>query len=170
MEDGTRPACQVFCVRNHLFVLALFLPACVDAPITAAHMAPDGQLRGAEQWSFAAHAEGVERAAVQVAAVLAVQADGPLEDAAVFSSEAGAVHLHLRADRLLAPRSVIYVWTHENEHDESRGVLTPTPTLTLAASHPISSDERGTWTVEVVGIDDAGNPGEVLLRREFQVL
>jgi hypothetical protein len=164
-------ACQVFDVRTLLaLVSALCLPACVDAPITEAHMTPDGQLAAlGPQSPFAAQPSGTQGQAVQVAAVLATQADGPLEDAAVFPAEAGAVHLHLRADSLMEPRPVTYVWTHAGLRDEVPGVLAPTPTLRLAASHPLGADQRGLWEVEVYGSDPSGGR-ELLFRREFQVL
>lgn len=169
---GTGPACQVFCVRTCLLALAsvLLAPlACVDAPLTEAHLAPDGQLVEPLQSSFSARPQVAVGQAVQVAAVLAAQADGPLEDAAVFSAEAGAVHLHLRADSLMEPRPVTFVWSHAGAHDEVQGVLAPTTTLTLAASHPLGPDQTGRWEVEVYGADLAGGR-ELLFRREFQVL
>ncbi len=150
------------------------LPACVDAPITEAHLAPDGQLRAnLEQSSFSARPQVSAGYAVQVAAVLAAQADGPLEDAAEFLASAGAVHLHLRADSLMEPRPVTFVWTHAGTREVVQGVLAPTTTLTLAASHPISPDSVGRWEVEVHAADTAtlgGTAGELLFRREFLVL
>jgi hypothetical protein len=167
-------ACQVFDVRTLLAFLlastALALSACVDAPITEAHMTPDGHLAAfGPQSPFAAAPSGTRGQAVQVAAVLATQADGPLEDAAVFPAEAEAVHLHLRADSLMEPRPVTFVWTHAGEADEASGVLAPSPTLALAASHPLGPDQRGLWEVAVYGFDAAGGR-ELLFRREFQVL
>jgi hypothetical protein len=108
--------------------------------------------------------------AVQVAAVLAAQPEGALEDAAEFPATAGAVHLHLRADSLMEPRPVTFVWTHEDAREVVAGVLAPTTTLTLAASHPISPEQAGRWEVEVFSADAAGGTGELLFRREFQVL
>ena len=174
---GTGPACQVFCVRTVSLALALLLPACVDAPITEAHIAPDGQLRaGLEQSSFSARPQVAAGQAVQVAAVLAAQSNGALEDAAEFSADVGAVHLHLRADSLMEPRPVIFVWTHAGAREELPGVLAPTTTLTLAASHPIAPaqpgqrDHTGRWEVEVYSADATGGAGELLFRREFLVL
>ncbi len=168
------PACQVFCVRTLSLALALLLPACVDAPITEAHIAPDGQLRAnLEQSSFSARPQVSAGQAVQVASVLAAQADGPLEDAAQFSRDVGAVHLHLRADSLMESRPVLFVWTHAGSREEVQGVLAPTTKLTLAASHPISpdaADQAGPWQVEVYSADAAGQAGELLFRREFLVL
>lgn len=168
---GMGSACQVFCVRTSLLALALLFPACVDAPITEAHIAPDGQLRtNLEQSSFSAQPRVAAGQAVQVAAVLAAQPDGPLEDAAEFPASAGAVHLHLRADSLMEPRPVTFVWMHAGAREEVAGVLAPTTTLALAASHPISPDQAGRWEVEVYSADATGGPGELLFRREFQVL
>ena len=164
-------ACQVFCVHTVFLAFALLLPACVDAPITEAHLAPDGQLRaGLEQSAFSARPQASARQAVQVAAVLAEQATGALEDAAEFSAGAGAVHLHLRADSLMEPRPVTFVWTHAGAREVVQSVLAPTTTLTLAASHPISPDSTGKWEVEVYATDAAGATGELLFRREFLVL
>lgn len=186
--SGMGTACQVFCVRSLSLALVLFFPACVDAPITEAHIAPDGQLRtGLEQSafssSFSAQPRPMTGQAVQVAAVLAAQAEGALEDAAEFSRDVGAVHLHLRADSLMEPRPVLFVWTHAGAREEVRGVLAPTTTLTLAASHPIAPavaapvvDASGQpvrgepWQVEVYAADAAGQAGELLFRREFLVL
>jgi len=162
-------ACQVFCLRTVSLAFALLLPACVDAPITQAHLAPDGQLRASLE-QFSARPQASARQAVQVAAVLAEQATGALEDAAEFSASAGAVHLHLRADSLMEPRPVTFVWTHAEAREVVQGVLAPTTTLTLAASHPISPESTGKWEVEVYAMDAAGAAGELLFRREFLVL
>lgn len=161
-------------MRYSLLALALLFPACVDAPITEAHIAPDGQLRtNLEQSSFSATSRVSPRQAVQVAAVLAAQSDGPLEDAAEFTADVGAVHLHLRADSLMEARPVTFVWTHAGTREEVAGVLAPTTTLTLAASHPIAPDQpdqKGRWEIEVYSADATGGAGELLFRREFLVL
>ena len=102
--------------------------------------------------------------------MLAAQPEGALEDAAEFPASAGAVHLHVRADSLMEPRPVTFVWTHEDAREVVTGVLAPTTTLTLAASHPISPEQAGRWQVEVFSADAAGGPGQLLFRREFQVL
>ncbi len=164
-------ACQVSSVRISFLALALLFPACVDAPITEAHIAPNGQLRAnLEQSSFSAQPRLAVGQAVQVAAVLAAQPEGALEDAATFPASAGAVHLHLRADSLMEPRPVTFVWTHGDAREVVAGVLAPTTTLTLAASHPISPEQAGRWEVEVFSADAAGVTGDLLFRREFQVL
>lgn len=175
MTPGTGQACQVFRLRttNLLsLVAAMLVVGCVDAPITPEHILPDGQLRAdlsSSQAAFAATPARPVGRAVQVAAVLAAQAAGPLVDAATFTAEAGSVHLHLRADSLLEPRPVTFVWTHGESREEVPGVLAPTTTLALAASHPLNPDERGQWKVEVFTL--AGDePAQLLLTREFEVL
>ncbi len=151
-----------------MFLLAT---GCVDAPITPEHILPDGQLRAdlaQQQAAFAAERGQVALAAVQIAAVLAAEAAGPLEDRAVFSAEVGAVHLHLRADSLLEPRPVTFVWTHDDVREEVPGVLAPTTTLALAASYPLRPDQRGRWKVEVYSAPGDG-PAQPLFVREFEV-
>lgn len=153
-------------------VAAVLVAGCVDAPITPEHILPDGQLRSdvlSSQAAFAVQPTPAVGRAVQVAAVLAAEAAGPLVDAATFPAEVGAVHLHLRADSLLEPRSVTFVWTHGEEREEVPGVLAPTTTLALAASHPVGPEQRGRWKVEVFTL--AGDePAQLLLSREFEVL
>lgn len=169
-------ACQVFRLRtsNLLIAAVLLAVGCVDAPITPEHILPDGQLRADfDQAGFSVKAEPAALQAVQIAAVLAAQADGPLEDAAKFSAEGGQVHLHLRADRLLEPRPVLFVWTHGDLREEVPGVLAPTTTLALAASHPLDPEQRGMWRVEVFSVATDGSApsgGELLFSREFEVL
>lgn len=153
---------------NLLIAAVLLAVGCVDAPITPEHILPDGQLRAEfDQAPFSVQVEPAARQAVQVAAVLAAQADGPLEDAARFPAEVGAVHLHLRADRLLEPRPVTFVWTHGDLREEVPGVLAPTTTLALAASYPLGPDQRGMWRVEVFSV---GADAQLLFSREFEVL
>lgn len=153
-------------------LVALLVIGCVDAPITPEQILPDGQLRSdvlASQAAFAASPAPTALRAVQVAAVLAAEATGPLVDAAAFPAEVGAVHLHLRADSLLEARPVTFVWTHGDSREEVPGVLAPTTTLALAASYPLGPDLRGRWKVEVFTL--AGNePAQLLLAREFEVL
>jgi len=152
-----------------LFALALLPLGCADVPITPEHLSPDGQLRADfEQAAFAARPLPVMGRAVQVAAVLAAQATGPLEDAARFSADVGAIHLHLRADSLLEARPVTFVWTFGETREEAAGVLAPTTTLALAASQPIGPEQRGRWRVEV--LTAGGEPPQLLFQREFEVL
>ncbi|HEY8377925.1 MAG TPA: hypothetical protein VIK91_15620, partial [Nannocystis sp.] len=91
-----------------------------------------------------------------------------LVDAAAFPAEAGAVYLHLRADGLVEPRPVTFVWTYGETREEVPGVLAPTTTLALAASHPIGPDQRGRWKVEVF-TRDGSEPTKPLFSREFEV-
>jgi hypothetical protein len=122
--------------------------ACADAPITAADIQADGQLREqpSSQQSVHAASEQAPRAQraerLRVTGLLASEADGPLEDANRFSLANDAVYLHLRADDLQEPRPVTFVWTHadaEGEHRrETMGFLQPSETITLAASLPLA--------------------------------
>lgn len=165
-------ACQVFRLRttNVLLAVSLLAAGCVDAPITPEHILPDGQLRADhEQAAFAAERPPAALRAVQIAAVLAAEAGGPLEDRATFSADVGAIHLHLRADSLLEPRPVTFVWTHDDLREEVPGVLAPAPTLALAASYPLRPDQRGRWKVEVFTAP-GDEPAQQLFVREFEVL
>lgn len=171
---GTGSACQVSCVRTTILLSVLtaaLAGGCADAPITPEHILPDGQLRAeiVSQAAFAARPERAEGHAVQIAAVLAAEAAGPLVDAAAFPAEVEAVHLHIRADSLLEARSVTFVWTYGETREEVAGVLAPTTTLALAASHPVGPEQRGLWRVEVFTL--AGDePAQLLFAREFEVL
>jgi len=122
--------------------LALFSTvACADAPITAADLQADGQLRQRTSSQQSVHASSetnrpkAQRAEhLQVTGLLAAQADGPLEDANRFSVEGEAIYLHLRADGLSEPRPVTFVWSHGDERRETMGFLQPVETIALAAS------------------------------------
>ncbi len=151
---------------------ALLTAGCVDAPLTTAHIDPDGQLHGArmEQGAFAAQVDAEHRSAVQITAVLATQAEGPLADAAAFSSGEEAVHLHLRADRLATPRPVLFVWSHGDEREEIEGVLAPSTALTMATSHRIDRESIGTWSIEILTLPDETGSQTSLFEREFVVL
>src|SRR5690606_3897217 len=103
-------------LRPFLLLLTLLEPLvgiCAD-PLTPAHLEADGQLHAVpmEQGAFAARPQEQSQAAIQMTAVLATQAEGPLADAATFPADVGAVFLHLRADRLATTRPVTFVWTH----------------------------------------------------------
>jgi hypothetical protein len=133
-----------------LAVIALLLTvACADAPITAADIQADGQLRqttsNSQQSVHAAneHEPKAQRAEhLRVTGLLAGQADGPLEDATRFSLESEAIYLHLRADDLSEPRPVTFVWIHSGDWGEHRretmGFLQPAETISLAASLPLA--------------------------------
>ncbi|MEZ4448724.1 MAG: hypothetical protein R3B09_04525 [Nannocystaceae bacterium] len=161
-------------MRTPLLVLTLLAPlvGCVDAPLTPAHLDADGQLRGVpmEQGAFAAQPKGTSHSAIQMTAVLATQAEGPLADAASFASDVGSVYLHLRADRLATTRPVTFVWTHGELRVEQDGVLAPTTALTMAASRMIEPSEVGPWKVEVLGEEAADGSRPTLFEREFQVV
>lgn len=149
--------------------------ACVDAPITADQLQPDGRLRelgGHQQAAFAAETDEVKpvKQAVQVSAVLAAEADGPLEDRNAFSADVGAIHLHVRADGLLEPRPVVYRWAHEGFEMAIPGMLAPNGAMTLGASFEIDPEQTGTWQVDVLAGPTAAHEGpRVLFHREFEV-
>ena len=129
-------------------VALLFSAACADAPITAADIQANGQLREAPASQQSVHAASVVEPQAQraehlrVTGLLAAQADGPLEDATRFSLESEAIYLHLRADDLSEPRPVTFVWTHSGAWGEHRretmGFLQPAETIALAASLPLA--------------------------------
>ncbi len=136
-------------VRNSLIAAAALtlIAACADAPITAADIQADGQLRQVNsQQSVHATSEQAPKAQraehLRVTGLLANQADGPLEDATRFSTDGEAIYLHLRADDLSEPRPVTFVWTHNGEWGEHRretmGFLQPAETISLAASLPLA--------------------------------
>ncbi len=148
------------------------LSGCVDAPITPDQLESDGMLRsgGRAQAAFSAQERAVVQPVVQVSAVLAAEAEGALEDRSEFSADVTEVHLHLRADGLLAPRPVVYRWTHDDVSVLIPGMLAPTGALTLASSSEISPDQVGKWEVEVLTEPLApGEPPQVLVHREFEV-
>ncbi len=133
----------------------VFSVACADAPITAADIQADGQLRpsAAPQGSQSVLAASEQQPKAQraehlrVTGLLAGQAEGALADATRFSSEGEAIYLHLRADELSEPRPVTFVWTHAYvdaaggiaEHRrETMGFLQPTEIIDLAASLPLA--------------------------------
>lgn len=160
--------------RWSLVVAVALLGGCVDAPITADQLQPDGRLRvqGGEQAAFAAEPDPAKRTkrAIQVSAVLAAEADGPIEDRNAFSADVGAVHLHVRADGLLEPRPVVYRWTHGDFEMVIPGTLAPDGAMTLGASFEIDPEQAGTWQVDVLASPTA--PDEtprVLFHREFEV-
>jgi len=151
--------------------IALVAPSCVDAPLTPAHLDTDGQLAGARmaQGSFATVARSPALEAIQITAVLAAQPAGPLADATVFSSALDEVYLHLRADRLTGARPVTFVWSHGDVREPIEGVLAPSTTLTMAASHRITPEDSGAWRVEVLGEPLADGSRPLLFERDFEV-
>ena len=164
------------------FSFALATAACADAPITAADLQSNGELRHGTQniHSATERADVTQRAShLHVTGLLAAQAAGPLEDATRFSSEVEAIHLHLRADDISEPRPVTFVWTHGDVTRETLGFLQPTETLSLSASLPLLPDERdtepapvaGTWKVEVFSTGSGLTQSRSLLfEREFEIL
>lgn len=156
-----------------VLVVAVLLGACVDAPITADQLEPDGRLRvayGHEQAAFAAEPTEAVRSVVQVSAVLAAEAHGPLEDRNAFPHDVGTIHLHVRADGLLAPRPVTYRWTHGEFVMIEPGVLAPEGAMTRGASFSIDPAQTGTWEVQVLSEPFAeGEEPTVLFQREFEI-
>ncbi|MFO7567224.1 MAG: hypothetical protein R6X02_31555 [Enhygromyxa sp.] len=169
---------------------------CADAPITAADIQADGQLRqtaAASQQSVHAASEPERQQAehLRVTGLLATAADGPLEDAARFSLTSEAIYLHLRADGLSEPRPVTFVWTHDGDWGEHRretmGFLQPAETISLAASLPLAKyadpeaavelvseavlaepwTATGEWKVEVYSTDTGRN---LVFERVFEVI
>jgi len=155
-----------------LALAAAILPGCVDAPITPDQLEPDGQLRaaGLEQAAFSARERGTTQRAAQISAVLAAEADGPLEDSNRFPADVGQVNLHLRADGIQGPRPVVFRWTHRGDSAVIRGTLTPGDTLALANTLPIDPERTGPWTVQILGAptSEGGEPA-VLFERQFDV-
>jgi hypothetical protein len=129
-----------------IMISGVFTAACADAPITAADVQADGQLRqqqaDSQQSVHAATETNRPKARVaerlQVTGLVAAQADGPLEDATRFALDSESIYLHLRADGLTQPRPVTFVWLHGDQRRETMGFLQPSETLSLAASLPLA--------------------------------
>lgn len=177
--------------HSAIAAIALLLSVgCADAPITAADIQADGQLRQtavSSQQSVHATTEPKKAQAAEhlrVTGLLAAEADGPLEDAARFSLASETIYLHLRADGLSEPRPVTFVWTHGDHRRETMGFLQPAETIELAASlplvkyaDPLAAAElvgegewmaAGEWTVEVYSTDAGGR--SLLFERDFEVM
>lgn len=154
-----------------LALVAMLVPACVDAPITPDQLEPDGQLRAPalEQSAFSAQERDTTQRAANISAVLAAQAQGPLADANRFPADVGQINLHLRADGIDGPRPVVFRWTHRGNAALVNGVLSPGDTLALANSFPIDPERIGTWRVEILGASTSGDEPAVLFEREFEV-
>ena len=180
-----------------IVLLGVSTAACADAPITAADLQADGQLReqpaDSQQSVHAATETNRPKAQVaehlQVTGLVAAQADGPLEDATRFALDSESIYLHLRADGLTQPRPVTFVWLHGDQRRETMGFLQPSETLSLAASLPLARfveegmpavtppteqvepdplAQAGVWKVEVYGADSSGR--NLVFVREFEVL
>lgn len=154
-----------------LALAAVLAPACVDAPITADQLEPDGQLRDPAlvQSAFSAQDSTTTQRAAHISAVLAAEATGPLNDAVRFPADVGQVNLHLRADGIDGPRPVVFRWTHRGHASLMEGTLAPGDTLALASSFAIDPKLTGPWRVEVLGSAPAGEEPVVLFEREFDV-
>jgi hypothetical protein len=146
------------------------LPACVDAPISSEHLQPNGELRQAVYERAGITRDQELQQVRRISAVLAAESGGALEDGHSFATDVGTVYLHLRADSLVISRPVIFRWTHDGTSQDVLGVLNPSETLGLAASHPIGQRQAGDWTVEVLGVPRDGNAAPVLFERTFEIL
>lgn len=157
-----------------LALTAGLLSACVDAPITPDQLEANGQLRvpAPQQAAFSAQDRVVTQQAAQarISAVLAAEAEGPLSDSNRFPADIGQINLHLRADGIEGPRSVMFRWTHRGDSALVRGTLTAGDTLALATSFPIDPERTGPWTVEIFGSPAGlGQEPPVLFERSFEI-
>jgi hypothetical protein len=154
-----------------ILLTGVLLSACADAPITPDQLQPDGTLRplGHAQAEFSAADRQQLQRAVQVSAVLAAEADGPLEDRSEFPADVGTIYLHVRADGLLQPRAVLYRWTHGDLSVLEPGSLAPTDALSLGTRFDIDPELHGHWEVEVLTEEGQSEPPRVLFHREFEV-
>lgn len=181
--------------RQAFLAFAFLLAACADAPITAADLQADGQLReqaGSQQSVHAATDVNQPKSQVaerlRVTGLVAAQAAGPLEDATRFSLDSESIHLHLRADGLTEPRPVTFVWIHGEQRRETMGFLQPAETISPVASLPLARyveegfaplevDAKaepdptaltGDWKVEVYSTESTGR--SLVFEREFEIL
>ena len=145
---------------------------CADAPITAAQVEQDGRLRAQGEPSlalFSAQARPVVSQAqpISVAAVLASEAEGALQDRTECSEKDESIHLHLRVDGLNEPWPVSFVWTHDGLPTELAGQIEPAESFQMAATHEIKRGDAGHWKVEVFALLPEGPA--LLVEREFDV-
>ena len=146
---------------------------CADAPITASQVEQDGRLRAHEDPSLALFSAQQRPAVgeaqpIQVAAVLASQAEGALEDRTEFSEKDDAIHLHLRVDGLNEAWPVSFVWTHDGLPRELAGQIEPADSFQMANAHVIERGDAGHWKVEVFALRPEGPA--LLVEREFDVV
>jgi hypothetical protein len=171
MGFASAPGSVLTTHRLILLALAAVLPACVDAPITPDQLEANGQLRNPplEQSAFSAQGWSTPQRAAQISAVLAAEAEGPLNDANRFPVDVGHINLHLRADGIDGPRPVVFRWTHRGHAALVEGTLAPGDTLALATRFPIDPQRSGTWKLEILDAPAAGEEPGVLFEREFEV-
>jgi hypothetical protein len=158
-------------IKTTAFAAALTTFGCADAPITASQVETDGRLR-AQEGSVALFSAQPRPAVgqaqpIQVAAVLASETEGALEDRTAFTEKDDAVHLHLRVDGLNEVWPVSIVWTHEGIPSEVAGQLQPLETFQMANAHELSRGDAGHWKVEVFALRPEGPA--LLVEREFDV-
>jgi hypothetical protein len=148
--------------------LMVLTAGCADAPITAADLQDDGQLREQADLQQIVHASSVHSPKVRptqvaehlrVTGLVATEAEGPLEDATRFSLDSVAIHLHLRADGLDEPRPVTFVWLHGDQRRETLGFLQPSETISPVASLPLARYVEEGFT-EVVDEQPKNDPSE----------
>jgi hypothetical protein len=159
-------------VTVSLFLLGLVATtACADAPITPDQLQADGVLKGARaQAGFSIGRSETQRASVvQLSTVLAVTAEGALQDADRFAADVGEIHLHVRADGLDNARAVSFRWIHGDQAVVTSGELVSGGAMQHAASVEVRPHQVGPWRVEVVADDMRGEAPEVLYSREFTV-
>ncbi len=150
----------------------LLSAACMDTPITPAHLGDNGKLRNHNWEQSLISAEAMRptthRASrLALTAVLAAEDGGALEDRAVFTHSIGEVFLHMRADGLDRPREVTFVWSYGDQQRTTTGFLHPSQTVSLASSHTIKAGQLGDWRVEVFETGLAG--ATLLYERGFKV-
>ena len=149
--------------------------ACADAPITAAQLQDDGQLREgrpqAQDGSVALFsAENQSQAHQAQNMALSSQLDSWIDDDTRTRERATArkVNLRLHGEGLSGPLPVAIVWSHEGGISrEQTAVVQPHDGLDLAASQEFDADAAGHWRVEVFALR-AGDR-DLMLAREFQV-
>jgi hypothetical protein len=150
----------------------LLASGCADAPITASQVEQDGRLRAQQDPSvalFSVQQRPAVREAqpIAVAAVLASEAEGALEDRTQFTVKDEVIHLHLRVDGLNEAWPVSFVWTHDGVPQELAGQIEPTETLQMANAHVLERGDAGHWKVEVFALRPEGPA--LLVEREFDV-
>ncbi len=150
--------------------------ACADAPITAAQLAEDGQLRAESDSSVALFAAEpvpearLEAQPISLSAVLATD----VEEAPTLkqrSRRGKAVeqvyNLMLDGEGLRGPLPVAIVWSHHDQSREQTAVVQPGADRFLAATQRFEPDAAGKWRVEVYALR-AGDR-DLMLAREFEI-
>lgn len=152
--------------------------ACADAPITAAQLQDDGQLRA----GHAANQEGSvalfaaesktdthEARPVALSALLDTSVvENPTEPLRRGETRERDVSLRLKGEGLQGPLPVAIVWTHGDERREQTAVVQPELDLVVAAKQEFDDPSAdGAWRVEVYALR-AGDR-DLMLAREFEL-